>query len=576
MSKVKVLFFAADPLSAPPDGRAARLLLDEDVRQLREKVRGAAHRDELEFDVRWAARTDDLLQALNETRPQVVHFSGHGGSDGLVLVSADGRRTHRVNAQALAQLFELFRGDVRVVVLNACFSLPQAEAIAASVGCAIGTRSEISDAAAITFGASFYRAIAFGHSVRAAYEQARMALTLEHFDDRECPELVVRPDVDPSQLVLIASGSTDAAGEKTGVAPPPGAAPLLAAPWRDAGAARGAKWIGAGFAALVLTVGAVLAGEILLDRDPSGGAPVSAVQAGSDTPGSPVPDGATPSTRLPSPVPLVASTRSGDSNTAAELDAARTLYQSRNYAAAFPLFLRAAEGGSHEAMGFAGTMYLNGEGTARSPELAIVWLRRAAEARDPRGMNGLGVAYQRGEGVDRSYRWARHWYRAAAEEKGYAAAMLNMGSLYRQGLGVDRNDTTALEWYRKAARAGSLEAMADVALMHELGLGTPRDPEEALRGYRTAAEEGSPRGMFAMGRIYQDGIGVPRDYREAKNWYLRGVDAGSADAMNNMGVLYHNGWGVRRNRAEAIRWFRRAAAAGSSVAKGNLAALEGG
>jgi hypothetical protein len=209
MSKAKVLFFAADPLSAPPDGRMPRLLLDEDVRQIREKVRAAEHRDALEFDVRWAARTDDLLQALNETRPQVVHFSGHGGSEGLVLAGSDGRGPHCVDAAALARLFQVFKGDIRVVVLNACFSLPQAEAIAGAVGCAIGTRSEISDTAAIIFGASFYRALAFGQSVQTAYDQARTALALEQFEDRECPQLVVRPGVDPARLVLIPQGGVD-------------------------------------------------------------------------------------------------------------------------------------------------------------------------------------------------------------------------------------------------------------------------------------------------------------------------------------------------------------------------------
>ncbi|HEX2078476.1 MAG TPA: hypothetical protein VHG08_12230 [Longimicrobium sp.] len=62
MGRVRVLFFAADPLSAPPDGRAARLRLNEDVRQIRQKVRAAEHRDALELDFRLAARPDDLLQ----------------------------------------------------------------------------------------------------------------------------------------------------------------------------------------------------------------------------------------------------------------------------------------------------------------------------------------------------------------------------------------------------------------------------------------------------------------------------------------------------------------------------------
>lgn len=232
MRKAKVLFFAADPLSAQPDGRAARLLLDEDVRQIREKVRAAEHRDALEFDLRLAARPDDLLQALNETRPQVVHFSGHGESEGLVLAGANGRGPHVVDAAALGQLFEVFRGDIRVVVLNACFSLPQAQAIAASVGCAIGTRSAISDEAAITFGAAFYRAIAFGHSVKMAYDQARTALALEHFDDRECPELVARPDVDPARLVLIPLPGIEAVerAAAAAVVPDPAPSPAPEAP----------------------------------------------------------------------------------------------------------------------------------------------------------------------------------------------------------------------------------------------------------------------------------------------------------------------------------------------------------
>jgi CHAT domain-containing protein len=201
MSRVDVLFFAADPLSA--DGYQRRLQLDEEVRQIREKVRAAHHRDEMRFDTRWATRTDDLLQALNESEADIVHFSGHGGSEGLVLVSADGQRPHHVSAVALNRLFQVFRGRIRLVILNACTSLPQAQAIADAVGCAVGTPAKISDTAAIVFGASFYRAIAFGQSVQAAFEQACAALMLEHFDEGEHPVMVTRDDVDASRLVFI-------------------------------------------------------------------------------------------------------------------------------------------------------------------------------------------------------------------------------------------------------------------------------------------------------------------------------------------------------------------------------------
>jgi TPR repeat protein len=571
MSKVKVLFFAADPLSAH-EGRTPRLLLDEDVRQIQQKVRAAEHRDALEFDLRLAARTDDLLQALNETRPQVVHFSGHGKNEGLVLVSADGRRPHVVPAEALEQLFEAFRGDIRVVVLNACYSLPQAQAIADVVGCAIGTHGPVSDEGAITFGASFYRAIAFGHSVQVAFNQARAALALNHHQDQECPELVVRPGVDAAQLVLVSPGEMDAGGHGENAAKPPEPASPRVNRLRMAAVA------------LALATGGAFASDLIRDHpvaDPAASSGPTRQVVGK-IPGSPahgivLADSApvrtqptrelesAPAAAVPSPGSLPA--------TAGEMDSAIALYRSGNYTAALPLFLRAAEGGNPEAMGFAGMMYLKGEGTDHTPERAIYWLREAVKARDGRAMNALGVAYERGDGVDQSYRWARHWYLAAAEEKGYPEAMRHLGSLYRLGLGVVQDDALALDWYRKAARAGSLEGMVDVGMMYERGLGVVRDPGQALHWYRTAAEAGSARGMFTLGLMYEQGAGVPRDYAEARAWYLKGADAGSADAMNNMGVLFQKGWGVRRDPAQAISWFRRAAAAGSAIAQGNLAAL---
>jgi hypothetical protein len=203
MSKLKILFFAADPLSLPPGGRRPRLRLDEDVRGIREKIRMSEYRDAVEVDLRLAARPDDLLQALHEVRPHVVHFSAHGWSEGLVLMDPVGQRPHRVRGEALTSLFRSFPDNIRLVVLNACDSHAQAQAIADVVGCAIGMRGETSDDAAITFGGSFYRAIGFGESVKAAFDQARSAVGLAHFAERDRPQLAARPDVDPAQLVLV-------------------------------------------------------------------------------------------------------------------------------------------------------------------------------------------------------------------------------------------------------------------------------------------------------------------------------------------------------------------------------------
>ena len=45
----------------------------------------------LDLITAWAVRPDDLLQLLNMHQPHIVHFSGHGSSDGkLLFVGPDG------------------------------------------------------------------------------------------------------------------------------------------------------------------------------------------------------------------------------------------------------------------------------------------------------------------------------------------------------------------------------------------------------------------------------------------------------------------------------------------------------
>jgi len=219
MSKVKVLFLAANPDGAQP------LKLDEEIRQITAKIRASEHRDSLELVSRWAVRPDDLHQALLEVKPHVVHFSGHGrpvsgptsegagardlglaspplGSE-LIVLDEQGK-PKPVGSSALVHLFRTLQDNIRVVMLNACCSRAQAEALAETIDCTIGMNRPISDAAAIVFAASFYRALGFGRSVREAFELGRAALLLEGIPEEQTPELLTRCGVDAGGLVLVA------------------------------------------------------------------------------------------------------------------------------------------------------------------------------------------------------------------------------------------------------------------------------------------------------------------------------------------------------------------------------------
>ncbi len=213
MSQIKILFLAANPAGTQ------RLQLDEEIRQITAKVRAAEYRDSLELVSRWAVRTDDLLQALLEVKPHVVHFSGHGSPRAELILLDELGNPKPVIKEALVHLFRTLKDNVRVVVLNACSSRPQAEAIAETIDCTIGMNQPIGDEAAIVFAGSFYRALGFGRSVQEAFELGRAALLLEGIPEETTPELLVRKGVDASGLVLVAPSitATKPPAERAGV-----------------------------------------------------------------------------------------------------------------------------------------------------------------------------------------------------------------------------------------------------------------------------------------------------------------------------------------------------------------------
>jgi hypothetical protein len=193
---VKALFLAANPATTN------HLAIDEEMRAIEQKVRAADHRDVLVFQSAWAVRPDDLLQLLNQHRPQIVHFRGHGSHAGLSLTGNDGQE-RVVSTQALRALFTTLKDQIRLVFLNACYSQEQAQALATTIDCVVGMQQSVRDDAAAIFASAFYRALGFGRSIQEAFDQGRTALLLEGIPEEDVPVLLVRDGVDPARVVFI-------------------------------------------------------------------------------------------------------------------------------------------------------------------------------------------------------------------------------------------------------------------------------------------------------------------------------------------------------------------------------------
>ncbi len=221
--KVRILAFAANPLSD--------LKLDEEIRAVEEELEQSTHRSEIEFRYQLATRQGDLIEKLDRHRPRIVHFSGHGsgekggepgtrdllaaeeGEESQIYLVGPDERPVPVSQNALAKLFKVRRGNIRLVVLNACFTRSQAEAISQVIDCVIGTNRAIGDRAARVFSTRLYRTLADGGTVKQAFDDACVELELYQIPEESTPVLMTRAGIDPEQVRLFGESSEDSVKE---------------------------------------------------------------------------------------------------------------------------------------------------------------------------------------------------------------------------------------------------------------------------------------------------------------------------------------------------------------------------
>jgi hypothetical protein len=179
----KILFLASNPTDT------GRLRLDKEVREVEEGLKRSNERDRFDLIPKFAVRVDDLRRSLLEHSPRIVHFSGHGtGVDGIVVENDQGEASE-VPTDALARLFELCTGHIECVVLNACYSDTQADAIANHIPYVVGMKAAVSDDAAVAFAVGFYDALGVGKSIEEAFEFGRNAIALKGIPEHLTPVL---------------------------------------------------------------------------------------------------------------------------------------------------------------------------------------------------------------------------------------------------------------------------------------------------------------------------------------------------------------------------------------------------
>jgi hypothetical protein len=169
---LRILVLASSPADTAP------LDLEKELDAIRQRIgEGLDHAGrKIELFGQLSVTFDDVLRTLNQVRPDIVHLSAHGTRSGEIHLADDEGLSNAVSERTLERLFTVLKDEIRVVVLNACYSERQARAIARVIDCTIGMKRAVRDDVAATFSASFYRAIACGRDVQNAFDQGCLAI----------------------------------------------------------------------------------------------------------------------------------------------------------------------------------------------------------------------------------------------------------------------------------------------------------------------------------------------------------------------------------------------------------------
>lgn len=197
--KLRVLYLTAGPVSQPT------LRTEAEFRSVQNELRGSIYRNDIELIIAPAADTKSILNGINDFRPQIIHFSGHGGGKGIWL--DDGKINNSVGQMMkfdlLADALAATDSPPILLVLNACDTLTGAKVLLNAVKAVVAMSDSISDIGAATFAAQFYAAIANGQPISASLRQGRVAMKAAMLADANLPKIIHRKDVNPAKLVLV-------------------------------------------------------------------------------------------------------------------------------------------------------------------------------------------------------------------------------------------------------------------------------------------------------------------------------------------------------------------------------------
>src|SRR5713226_6231687 len=181
-AQTNVLLIFANPINT------GRLRLDTEAREIQQSIERSKYRGSINLVTRQATTIKDFRRVLLEETFQVIHISGHGSRNGLLLANDRGGQ-YVVDPPTFVELFQRYP-SIACVLLNACYSTVQGRLLASAIPFTIAMDTPITDDVAIAFSSGFYDALGAGHSIDDAFAEGIFSIKSEISPHAQLPRLI--------------------------------------------------------------------------------------------------------------------------------------------------------------------------------------------------------------------------------------------------------------------------------------------------------------------------------------------------------------------------------------------------
>lgn len=180
---LNILFVAANPTNL------SRTQTDKEYNIIKEEIALGNHKDSFKFlEPQMAVKITQLIRAFLQQAPDIIHFSGHGNTRGIVITKED-NTSQFLSLDMMIRLFKPLKGITKYVILNSCYSAQQAEEISKFGMYVIGNNLPVENDTALSFSKGFYAGLSTRKNLDDAINSALIVIGVESLQGTDIIEV---------------------------------------------------------------------------------------------------------------------------------------------------------------------------------------------------------------------------------------------------------------------------------------------------------------------------------------------------------------------------------------------------